>query len=72
MNNLGPQTTYPVPEGVLDYNGVNYVAITLWALDAEGAKLDSLELVPQMPVLSGYSKPELSPQPGWAPREGAY
>jgi len=61
-----------VPEGILNYNGVNYVGITLWALDPQGAKLNSLELVPQMPVLSGYSKPALSPQPGWERREGAY
>lgn len=24
MNNLGPQTTFPVPEGILDYNGINF------------------------------------------------
>jgi len=72
VNNLGPQTMFPVPEGILDYSGVNYVAITLWALDQEGAKLNSLELVPQMPVLSGYSKPALSPQPSWKLRQGAY
>lgn len=72
VNNLGPQFTYPVPEGILNYNGINYVGITLWALDAEGAKLNSLELVAEMPVLSGFSKPSLSPQPPYHPRADAY
>ncbi|KAF2092799.1 putative beta-galactosidase E [Rhizodiscina lignyota] len=72
VSNLGPQTTYPVPEGILNYDGMNTVALTLWALNKEGARLGSLGLEPQMPVLSGYRKPALSPQPRWSPRAGAY
>ena len=63
---------FPVPEGVLDYKGTNYVGITLWAQDAGGAKLEGFALEPQMPVLSGYSKPEVVPMPAYAPRVGAY
>ncbi|KAL9088456.1 MAG: hypothetical protein Q9165_006180 [Trypethelium subeluteriae] len=72
VNNLGPQTVFPVPEGILNHNGMNDVALTLWALDAGGAKLGGLELVPQRVIKSGYSKPGLSPMPGWTLREGAY
>ena len=72
VNNLGPQTAFPVPEGVLNYNGKNYIGLTLWALDEQGAKLGGFELVPQMPVLSGYQKPVPVPQPGWTLRAGAY
>lgn len=72
FNNLGPQTAFPVPEGVLNYDGKNYVALTLWALDNDGAKLGGFELVPQMPVLSGYQKPAQVAQPGWTVRAGAY
>jgi beta-galactosidase len=72
VNNLGPQTAFPVPEGVLNYNGKNFIALTLWALDEDGAKLGGLELVPMMPVLSGYQKPAQVPQPAWTPRPGAY
>ncbi|RYP72146.1 hypothetical protein DL771_004380 [Monosporascus sp. 5C6A] len=31
VNNLGPQTRFPVPEGILNYSGTNYQALTLWA-----------------------------------------
>lgn len=72
VNNLGPQTAFPVPEGILNYNGRNDVALTLWALDSQGAKLGGFQLVPQMPILSGYKKPALVAQPGWTEREGAY
>ncbi len=72
VNNLGPQFTYPVPEGILNYNGMNYIGVTLWALDSEGAKLNSLDLTAEMPVMSGFSKPALSPQPPYHPRAGAY
>jgi hypothetical protein len=72
VNNLGPQTSYPVPEGILNYNGKNYVALTLWALDAEGAQVNGFELVHGTPILSGYRKPAPAPQPAWSPRKGAY
>ncbi|KAH9919182.1 uncharacterized protein BXZ73DRAFT_105011 [Epithele typhae] len=29
--NVGPQTRFPVPQGILNYNGKNTVAIALWA-----------------------------------------
>ncbi|KAI0687065.1 glycoside hydrolase superfamily [Earliella scabrosa] len=31
--NVGPQTRFPVPQGILNYNGKNTVAVALWALD---------------------------------------
>ncbi|KAI0385148.1 glycoside hydrolase family 35 protein [Hypomontagnella monticulosa] len=70
--NLGPQTAFPVPEGILNHNGVNTVAVTLWSLDDRGAKIDGLELRPEMPLWSGYRKPWAAPQPAWQEREGAY
>ncbi|KAF5855367.1 hypothetical protein ETB97_009356, partial [Aspergillus alliaceus] len=33
VNNLDPQAEIPVPEGILNYNGINQVAGTLWGLD---------------------------------------
>jgi len=32
VGNLGPQAKFPVQEGILDYNGVNTVAVALWAM----------------------------------------
>ncbi|KAF7353098.1 Beta-galactosidase [Mycena venus] len=34
VNNIGPQTSFPVPQGILNYNGVNTLGISLWAADA--------------------------------------
>ncbi|MBW0474912.1 hypothetical protein O181_014627 [Austropuccinia psidii MF-1] len=42
---LGPQTRFPVHEGILNYQGPNAFAMTLWALDEQGAALSGLELV---------------------------
>ncbi|KAI1103222.1 glycoside hydrolase family 35 protein [Jackrogersella minutella] len=70
--NLGPQTAFPVPEGILNHNGANTVALTLWSLDAGGASLEGFSLEPEMPLWSGYRKPWPSPQPAWREREGAY
>ncbi|KAG9315962.1 glycoside hydrolase family 35 protein [Chiua virens] len=32
--NLGPQWKFPVQQGILDYNGVNTVAVALWAMES--------------------------------------
>ncbi|KAI0116583.1 glycoside hydrolase family 35 protein [Hypoxylon sp. NC0597] len=70
--NIGPQTSFPVPEGILNHNGLNTVALTLWSLDGGGARLDGFSLEPEMPLWSGYRKPWPAPQPAWREREGAY
>lgn len=63
---------FPVPKGILNHHGINYVSVTLWALEDAGAELQSLDLIPQMPIWSGYSRPAPSPQPAWSYRKGAY
>ncbi|KAJ5166752.1 uncharacterized protein N7482_005533 [Penicillium canariense] len=72
INNLGPQKSYPIPEGVINHNGVNYIALTLWAQDAEGARIGGLDLVASTAIRSGYSKPRPAPQPSWVARSDAY
>ncbi|OGM40835.1 putative beta-galactosidase [Aspergillus bombycis] len=73
VNNLGPQTDFPVPEGILNYNGINYIAVTLWGLDGE-AMLgpNGLQLVASRPIWSGYRKPVAVEWPGYVTRRGAY
>ncbi|KAI0180576.1 glycoside hydrolase family 35 protein [Hypoxylon sp. FL1284] len=71
-SNIGPQTTFPVPEGILDYGGSNYVALTIWALEEGGAKVPGLELVPATPVWTGREKVEVVDSPAWDKREGVY
>jgi hypothetical protein len=63
---------FPVPEGIWNYHGSNYVAVSLWSLEAEGAKVGSLSLVAGPVIQSGYGPVELSPLTGWTKREGAY
>lgn len=70
--NIGPQDVFPVPEGIWNYQGSNYVGVTLWTLEKEGAKVGSLELVAGVPVQSGFGAIEPAPQPKWKKREGAY
>ncbi|KAH8682618.1 putative beta-galactosidase B [Xylariales sp. PMI_506] len=36
---IGNQIDYPVPPGVLDYQGDNAIAVTVWSQSAEGAEL---------------------------------
>ncbi|CZR61388.1 probable beta-galactosidase [Phialocephala subalpina] len=72
VNNLGPQTAFPVPEGILNYNGRNDVSLTLWSLDADGAKVGGFALVPQAIIKSGYSKPSLVESPKWTERKNAF
>ena len=72
VNHVGPQTRFPVPEGILDYRGANDVALTLWGFDAGGNGLAGLELVSTAAVATGYARPELAPEGRWEEREGAY
>ncbi|KAG9099011.1 hypothetical protein FS749_002359 [Ceratobasidium sp. UAMH 11750] len=44
-SNFGPQTVYPIPEGILNHRGENDVLMTLWSLDGSGAKVANVELV---------------------------
>ncbi|THZ30687.1 putative beta-galactosidase [Aureobasidium pullulans] len=72
VSNIGPQDVFPVPQGIFDYNGPNYLAVSLWALDEGGAKISNLSLVAGPVIQSGYGPVELSPLTGWSKREGAY
>lgn len=72
VHNIGPQDTFPVPEGIWNYHGSNYLAVSLWALNAEGAKVANLSLVAGPVIQSGYGPVALSPMTGWTERVGAY
>ncbi|KAM0718146.1 hypothetical protein Q7P37_006478 [Cladosporium fusiforme] len=72
VHHLGPQTKFPVPQGILNYEGANYIAVTLWAQETEGAKLEGLELVADVAIQSGFRKPRLSWDDVWSERPGAY
>ncbi|KAJ5706029.1 hypothetical protein N7536_001718 [Penicillium majusculum] len=72
INNLGPQTAFPIPEGILNHEGDNHIDLTVWAQDKEGAALGKLELVPTSVIRSGYNRPQAAPQPLWTKRAQSY
>lgn len=71
-NNVGPQTEFPVPEGIINHQGKNTLGVSLWAMDKVGAKIKGLELVATALIQSGFGKVEASEQPRWKERKGAY
>jgi len=72
VHNVGPQDLFSVPEGIWNYHGSNYLGISLWALEAGGARLRNLSLVAGPVIQSGYGPVELSPMTGWEERVDAY
>lgn len=72
-SNVGPQSEFPVPEGVLDYQGENWLGLALWALGSDGAKVPGLNWThSSTPALTGWATPSLVEQPAWEFRPGAY
>ncbi|KAI0821239.1 glycoside hydrolase family 35 protein [Irpex lacteus] len=62
----GPQEIFPLPEGILNHHGQNELLLTLWSLDAAGAKIADLELVNTALVSSSKdSIPGLVVSPGY-------
>ena len=77
VNHIGPQTSYPVPEGILNYHGENWIGVSVWIMNddaalAVGGFLGGMRIEMGMPVLTGRGPVELSPMPAWSAREGAY
>ncbi|KAH9831459.1 glycoside hydrolase superfamily [Rhodofomes roseus] len=64
--NIGPQTKFPVPQGILDYQGTNTVAVALWALEDEPVA-PTLDLVVD-DVIEGGVGPIAVNNPAWSPR----
>ncbi|KAJ3760155.1 glycoside hydrolase family 35 protein [Lentinula raphanica] len=45
INNLGPQTVFVLPAGILFRHSINTLALSLWSLDPEGASIAGLEII---------------------------
>lgn len=72
VSNIGPQTEYPVPEGIWNYQGQNWLAVSLWALEATGGSIESIELIAGETVQTGRDQVEVVDSPAWSERAGAY
>lgn len=71
-SNIGPQATFPVPEGILNYHGTNWVAFSLWALEEEGAHIDGFTLEHETPIMTSMRRVELVNAPAYERRPQSY
>ena len=71
VNQLGPQNSFPVPEGILNHRGENWLSVVVWALGKDGVKV-GISLDSGVPVLSGMKAVELVDSPAWEARKGVY
>jgi beta-galactosidase GanA len=64
---IGPQTRFPVPPGVINNRGLNTVALSLWAMTDEGAKMDIVKLITygQYQTDFKFNQDWSDLQPGW-------
>lgn len=72
INNIGPQLSFPVPQGILNYQGKNWVAVEIWARQNNGAGLAKFTLEAGVPVLTALTAPRTVDAPSWIKRSGAY
>ncbi|KAJ6264222.1 Beta-galactosidase [Drechslerella dactyloides] len=62
-------TSFFIPQGILNYNGTNTIGISLWAMQPAGAQLKSLDLRVLGKVEGGVGTVENSPMPPWTKRD---
>ncbi|KAK7061407.1 beta-galactosidase [Favolaschia claudopus] len=72
VNNIGPQKSFPVPQGILNYSGLNTLGISLWAGDVAGAHLDSISLKLTAKVESSMASVTNQAAAVWAKRPAAF
>ncbi|KAF2016952.1 glycoside hydrolase family 35 protein [Aaosphaeria arxii CBS 175.79] len=70
---VGNERRFPVPPGVLNYNGDNTIGLAVWAQSDEGAKID-IKLETQYAVESSWNSKFDSEylRPGWTRERLAY
>lgn len=66
-NDLGPQTQFYLPEGILNTNGKNTLAVAVIAID-EAAQLGKVVLEPYAILESAKPQVDLVESPGYSKR----
>lgn len=71
---IGPQTRFPVPPGVLNNRGENTMAISLWAQTDAGARLSEVSLFAYGVYQSSFdfNQDWSYLQPAWTPERLQY
>ena len=68
---MPPQTVFPVPEGILNYKGSNWIGVAVWAREKHG-KVPAFTLQAGTPAITSREKVQVVNAPKWKPRQGAY
>ncbi|KAJ3571523.1 hypothetical protein NP233_g3704 [Leucocoprinus birnbaumii] len=66
VGNLGPQSKFPVHEGILNYRGSNTVAVALWALTPNVTVAPNLQLTLDNVYEGGVGNVQVD-NPAWSP-----
>jgi hypothetical protein len=72
VNHIGPQTRFPIPEGILNYNGNNHLALTLWTQENQPVTLNGLKMEFDAIIQSGYQKPSFVEGERYTKRTNGY
>jgi hypothetical protein len=72
VNNVGPQKSFPVPQGIINHRGMNWLAVEVWAQQSEGARLTNFTLKAGTPVWTSMKEPRMVERPDYRKRAGAY
>ena len=72
VQNFGPQTMFPIPEGIINHRGNNYIAIIIWALDSDGGNLTDVSLESSGVYETGYGDVSAVSQPAYIIRANAF
>ncbi len=72
VNHIGPQVRFPIPEGILNYNGENFLSLSLWGQEDGPVKLDGLQLEVDAIIKSGYQKPRFVDGERYVARNNSY
>ncbi|KAK6224870.1 glycosyl hydrolase family 35 [Colletotrichum tabaci] len=72
VSNVGPQTRFPVPEGILRYQGTNWVGLAVWALGRGGARVRGFRLDVGEVVTTGREEVRIVDGASWSQRAAAY
>ncbi|KUL83112.1 hypothetical protein ZTR_11010 [Talaromyces verruculosus] len=71
-SNIGPQTVFPIPQGIINHSGKNTLAISLWAFASSGGSITQLSLNTTGTYQTGYKTVESVPQPSYTARPNAF
>jgi hypothetical protein len=67
--NIGPQHVFPVHEGILNYHGMNTVAVSLWAVGNQTADMSISSINFQVDAVFRGGVPVQVHNPGWEKRQ---